>query len=34
MIMNIDIDGNYIHMLLNEYVISVKQIIFWDGGST
>jgi hypothetical protein len=30
--MNIDIHENYyIHMLLNEYVISLKRIIFWNG---
>jgi hypothetical protein len=28
MIMNINIHGNYIHMLLNEYMISLKRIIF------
>jgi hypothetical protein len=33
MIMNIDIHANYIHKLLNECVISLKRIIFWDGGS-
>jgi hypothetical protein len=32
MIMNIDIHIIYIHMLLSECVISVKRIIFWDGG--
>ena len=33
MIIKIEIHGNCIHMLLNEYVISLKRIIFWDGGS-
>jgi hypothetical protein len=28
--MNIDIHANYIHMLLNEHMISLKQNIFWD----
>jgi hypothetical protein len=27
--MNIDIYANYIHILINEYMISLKQIIFW-----
>jgi hypothetical protein len=31
--MNIDIHANYIHMLLNECIISLKRIIFWGGGS-
>jgi hypothetical protein len=30
--MNIDIHVNYIYMLLNEYMISLKQIIFYNGG--
>jgi hypothetical protein len=30
MIMNINIYANYIHMLVNEYMITLKQIIFWD----
>jgi hypothetical protein len=29
MIMNINIYANYIHILINEYMISLKQIIFW-----
>jgi hypothetical protein len=33
MIINVDIYGNHIHMLLNKYVISLNRIIFWDGGS-
>jgi hypothetical protein len=32
--MNIDMHANYIHMLLNECVISLKQTIFWDRGSS
>lgn len=28
---NIDIYVNYIHLLLNEYIINLKRIIFWDG---
>jgi hypothetical protein len=32
--MNIDIHANHIHMLLNECMISLKRIIFWDGGSS
>jgi hypothetical protein len=31
--MNIDIHVSYKHTLLNEYVISLKQIIFWVQGS-
>jgi hypothetical protein len=34
MIINIDIHVNCVHMLLNKCVISLKKIIFWDGGST
>jgi hypothetical protein len=34
MILNIDIHANCIHMLLNEYKISLKRIIFCNGGST
>jgi hypothetical protein len=34
MIINIDIHTNYIHRLINEYVFSLKRIIFWDSGST
>lgn len=29
--MNIDIHGNYIYILINECVFSLKWIIFWDG---
>jgi hypothetical protein len=28
--MNIDIYENYIYIKLNEYMISLKRIIFWD----
>jgi hypothetical protein len=31
MIMNIDMNANYIGMLLNECLISLKRIIFWKG---
>jgi hypothetical protein len=30
MIIDVDIYVNHIHMLLNEYIISLKRIIFWD----
>jgi hypothetical protein len=33
MTINIDIYENYVHMLLNEYVINLERIIFWNGGS-
>jgi REP element-mobilizing transposase RayT len=33
MIVNIEIHENHVHMLLNEYVISLKRIIFWNGMS-
>jgi hypothetical protein len=33
MVINIDIYTNYIHMLINEYIFSLNQNIFWDGGS-
>jgi hypothetical protein len=33
MIMNVDIHESYIHMLLSECIISLKQNIFRDGGS-
>jgi hypothetical protein len=33
MIMNINIYANYIHMLVNEYMITLKRIIFWDGAT-
>jgi hypothetical protein len=29
--MNTDIYVNYIYELFNEYLISLKGIIFWDG---
>jgi hypothetical protein len=29
--MNIYIHANYTHMLLNEFTISLKRIIFWNG---
>jgi hypothetical protein len=33
MIININVHVNYIHILFNKYIISLRRILFWDRGS-